>query len=74
MIEGKENIVNAIDQFELGYSKALNDIKVEIFKIIDWSKDHGNNDELISKKQVAKIINNALEAESTKVGKVEAEE
>ncbi len=44
-----------------GHSESLNTLRVEVFKIIKWSKDHGNNDELISKKQVAKIIDSLLE-------------
>jgi len=40
---------------EKGYSMALNDLGVEVFKIIDWGKCHGNP-ELISRKQVKNII------------------
>ena len=40
---------------EKGYSKALNDLSVEVFKIIDWGENHGNG-QLISRTQVKNII------------------
>ncbi len=36
--------------------KVLDELKVEVFKIIKWSHNHGNNDELISKRQISNII------------------
>lgn len=44
-----------INLFNDGYSKALNDLGVEVFKIIDWGENHGNG-QLISRQQVKNII------------------
>ncbi len=41
--------------FIAGYSKALNDLGVEVFRIIDWGECHGNG-QLIARQQVKNII------------------
>ena len=46
--------------------KVLDELKVEVFKIIKWSHNHGNNDELISKRQISNIIDSLKNEESKK--------